>query len=244
MERNLLIAGLLGLGIACLLLGENETARRKVQISKTEKLDLPPGGTLRVQNSTGELTIEGWDQPGVEITTTKSSKEVNTPQEREKATRELDRVKISTKRDGNDIDITTEFPQHRAFPFVTSLQNVTNFDLEYRIKVPRNAKLIVKHEAGEVHVDDVAGTIQVKAVQGLIALRLTGEIPRSIQAKSDLGSVNSDFPGNESRHPWPFGHEFVQGTAANTQNLDLKIGFGDIVILKAHDPVAPTTVSK
>ena len=112
------------------------------------------------------------------------------------------------------------------------------------IKVPRNAKLIVNHEAGEVHVDDVAGNIQVKAVQGLIALRLTGETPRSIQAKSDLGSVNSDFPGSESRRPWPFGHEFVQGTAANTQNLDLKIGFGDIVILKAHEPVTPAAVSK
>jgi len=242
-ERNLLSFGLIGLGAACLLLGENETAR-KVQISKTEKLDFPAGGTLRVQNSTGELTIEGWDQPGVEITTTKSSKEVNTPQERDKATRELDRVKISTNRNGDELDVTTEFPQHRAFPFVTSLQNVTNFDLEYLIKVPRNAKLIVKHGAGEVHVDDVAGNIQVNAVQGLIALRLTGELPRSIQAKSDLGSVNSDFPGNESRHPWPFGHEFVEGTAANTQSLDLKIGFGDIVILKAHEPVAPVAVSK
>ena len=243
MERNLLIVGLIALGAACLLLGENETAR-KVQITKTEHLDFPAGGTLRVRNSTGELTIEGWDQPGVEITTTKSSKEVNTPQEREKATRDLDRVNISTKRDGNELDVTTEFPQHRAFPFVTPLQNATDFDLEYRIKVPRNTRLIVRHEAGEVHVDDIAGNIQVKAVQGLIALRLTGETPRSIQAKSDLGSVNSDFPGNESRHPWPFGHEFVQGTAANTQNLDLKIGFGDIVILKAHEPVAPAAVSK
>jgi hypothetical protein len=240
MEQKLLI---IGLGLACLLLGENE-AIQKVQVSKTEKLDFPAGGTLRLQNSTGELTIEGWDQPGIEITTTKSSNEVRTPQEREKATRELERVKISTKRNGDELDVTTEFPQHRAFPFVTPLQNVTNFDLEYRIKVPRNAKLIVKHEAGEVHVDDVAGNIQVKAVQGLIALRLTGETPRSIQAKSDLGSVNSDFPGNESRHPWPFGHEFVQGAAANTQNLDLKIGFGDIVILKAHEPGTPAAVSK
>jgi len=227
----------IGLGVACLLLGENE-ATRKVQVSKTEKLDFPAGGTLRVQNSTGELTIEGWDQPGVEITTTKSSRDVNTSQERERATQELDRVKISTKRNGDELDVTTEFPQHRAFPFVTPLDNVTNFDLEYRIKVPRNAKLIVKHEAGDVHIDDVAGNIQVKVVQGLIALRLAGETPRSIDAKSKLGSVNSDFPGNESRHPWPFGHAFAEGTAANSQNLDLKIGFGDIIILKAHEPVS------
>jgi hypothetical protein len=240
MERKLLI---IGLGMACVLLGENE-AGQKVQVSTTEKVDFPAGGTLRVQNSTGELTIEGWDQPGVEITTTKSSREVRTPQEREKATRDLDRVKISTKREGDELDVTTEFPHHRAFPYVTPLDNVTNFDLEYRIKVPRNARLIVRHEAGDVHVDDVAGNIQVKSLQGLIALRLAGETPRSIEAKSDLGSVNSDFPGNQSRHPWPLGHEFVQGASTTMQNLDLRIGFGDIIILKAHEPATSALLSK
>ena len=28
---------------------------------KTEETDFPAGGTLRLQNSTGELVIEGWD---------------------------------------------------------------------------------------------------------------------------------------------------------------------------------------
>jgi len=41
MERKLLT---IGLGVACLLLGENE-ATRKVQVGKTEKLDFPAGGT-------------------------------------------------------------------------------------------------------------------------------------------------------------------------------------------------------
>src|SRR5579863_6508629 len=167
-----------GLCVACLLLGDDE-ARQKVHVSKTEKLDFPAGGTLRLQNSTGELVIEGWDQPGVEITTTRSSREAYLPGDREKATRDLNRVQISTKRNGDELDVTTEFPHHRGFPFVSPLSTVTNFDLEYRIKVPRNAKLIVKHDDGEVHVDDVAGNIQVTSRQGLIALRLTGELPRS-----------------------------------------------------------------
>jgi hypothetical protein len=231
---------LLGLSVTCLLLGENE-GRRKVEVSKTENVDFPTNGTLRLQNSTGELVIEGWDQPGVEITTTKSSKEEYLSRDRAKAAQDLDRVQVSTKRTGDELVVTTEFPHHRAFPYVTSLQTVTNFDIEYRVKVPRNAKLIVKHDDGEVHIDDVTGNIQVTVRQGLIALRLVSEVPPAVDAKSDLGSVNSDFAGNEIHHPRPFGHQFVQGTAPGNsaaQNLHLKIGFGDIIILKAHEPKA------
>jgi hypothetical protein len=235
-----------GLCVACLLFGD-DAGPRKVEVSKTEKVDFAANGTLRMENSTGELTIEGWDQPGVEITTTKSSKEEYLPADRAKAAQELDRVRISTKRNGDDLVVTTEYPRHRAFPYVTPLQTVINFDLEYVIKVPRNAKLIVKHDDGEVHVDDVTGNIQVTARQGLIALRLTSEMPPSIDAKSYIGTVNSDFAGKETLQPLHFGHAFVEGAAsapnAAGQNLHLKIGFGDIVILKVHQPKAPTPVT-
>jgi hypothetical protein len=197
------------------------------RLSTTETLDFPAGGTLCVQNSTGDLLIEGWDQTGVEITTTMSAKKK----------RDRDRVQISTKRDGAELVVTTTFPHHRALPYVTPLSTVTNFDLEYHIKVPRSVKLIVKHDDGEVHIDDVTGNIQVKARQGLIALRLAGETPPAIDAKSDFGSVNSDFAGNQTRHPWwPFAPQFVGSASSAPQQVHLKIGCGDIVILKAHKP--------
>jgi hypothetical protein len=233
---------LIGLCVACLLLGDDE-ARTKVQVSKTEKVDFPANGTLRVQNSTGELTIEGWDQPGVEITTTKSSKEEYLAADRDKATKDLDRVQVSAKRNGDELVITTEYPHHRAFPYFTSLQTVTNFDLDYVIKVPRNAKLIVKHEDGDVHVDDVTGNIQATARQGLIALRLEGDVPPAIDAKSYIGTVNSDYAGKETRQSLHFGHTFAEGAASAPQNLHLRITFGDIIILKAHEPKRPGPVT-
>ena len=232
----------LSLCAACLLFGYDE-AKQKVQVTKTEKADFPPNGTLRFEHSTGELTIEGWDQPGVEITTTKSSKEEYLPADRDKATKELDRVQVSTKRDGDGLVITTEYPRHRAFPFVTPLQTVTNFDLDYHIKVPRNARLIVKHDDGEVHVDDVTGNIQVHVRQGLIALRLETDMQPAIDAKSFIGTVNSDFSGKETRQTLHFGHAFVDDAKSAPQNLHLTIGYGDIVILKAHEPKSPPPVT-
>jgi hypothetical protein len=229
---------LLSLSLACLLLGDDE-AKQKVQVSKTEKADFPANGTLRLQNSTGELIIEGWDQPGVEISTVKSSKEEYLAADRDKATKELDRVQVSAKRNGDELVITTEYPRHRAFPWVTPLQTVTNFDLQYVIKVPRSAKLIVNHKDGEVHVDDVTGNIQATARQGLIALRLVSDMPPAIDAKSFVGTVNSDFEGRETLQPLHFGHKFEEGASTAPQTLHLRIGYGDIVILKAHQPKAP-----
>ncbi|MGD1069901.1 MAG: hypothetical protein ABSB15_07155 [Bryobacteraceae bacterium] len=223
--------------VACLLLGD-EVAPQKVEVVKTEKADLPANGTLRLRHSTGDLTIESWDQPGVEITTTKSSKQAYLPADRQKATKELDRVRISTKRDGDELVVTTEYPRHLAFPWVTPLQTVANFDLVYLIKVPRNSKIVVTHDDGNVYIDDVAGNIQASARQGAIVLRLVTEATPVIDAKSDWGSVNSDFAGKETRRPFPFGHKFVESAAA-AQNLHLRIGYGDIVILKAHEPKAP-----
>jgi hypothetical protein len=233
---------LLGLCVACLLLGDDD-ARQKVQVSKTEKMDFPANGTLRLQNSTGDVTIEGWDQPGVEITTTKSSKEEYPAKDRDKATKELDRVQVSAKLNGNELVITTQYPRHRAFPYVTPLQTVTNFDLDYVIKVPRTAKLIVKHDDGEVHVDDVTGNIQATARQGLIELRLVSEMPPAIDAKSYVGAVNSDFAGKETLQPLHFGHKFEERTSTAPQTLHLRIGYGDIVILKAHEPQRPGPVT-
>jgi hypothetical protein len=232
----------LGLCVGCLLFGDDE-ARQKVQVSKTEKMAFPAGGTLLLQHSTGDVTIEGWDQPGIEITTTKSSKEEYLAKDRDKAAKELDRVQVSAKLNGNELTIATEYPHHRAFPFVEPLSVVTNFDLEYTIKVPRTAKLVVHHDDGEVHIDDVTGNIEATARQGLIALRLEANAPPEIDAKSYIGTVNSDFGGTETHQPLHFGHKFVEGTASAPQSLHLKIGYGDIVILKAHEPKAPPPVT-
>ena len=208
---------------------------KTVQVSKTETMDFPAGGTLRLEHSTGDISIEGWDQPGIEITTIKSSKDDSQTLDREKTLKELDRVQVTTKTNGNELVITTQYPHHLAPPYVTPLDRVTSFDLEYEIKVPRNAKIVVQNDAGDITVDDIAGSIDVKAHQGLITLRLTGDAPRAIDAKSTSGSVNSDFPGHETRNVFMFGHGFVDSASA-AQSIHLRIGFGDIILLKAHEP--------
>jgi hypothetical protein len=230
------ILTLIGFGTGCLLLGGDEP-KQKVQVSKTEHLDFPTGGTLRLTNSIGTLTVEAWDRPGVEITTIKSSKVAYETRERERATQELDKVHVTTERRGDELVITTDFPRHESFPPYPLGE--TKFDLEYRIKAPSTTRLIAEDGVGEVNVDGLAGDIQVTLLQGEILLHLPEDGRYNIHAKSNIGNVNSDFPGQEKRRFWLVGHRIMNENSPAPHTLNLRVGCGDIVILKTRVPKPP-----
>ena len=73
MKRMLLKLTLIAIPAACLLLA-SDAPIEQVQTSHTEHMDFPSGGTLIMKKSTGDLTIEGWDGSGLEITTVRSTK--------------------------------------------------------------------------------------------------------------------------------------------------------------------------
>ena len=207
------ILAVLGFGAGCLLLAADEP-KQKVQVTKTERMDFPSGGTLRLTKSTGVLTVEAWDRPDVEITTIKSS----------------DNVRVSAERHGDELVVTTDAPRHRRF---------SPFDPEYRIKAPRTARLIAKHGVGDVNIDGILGDIQVTLLKGEIMLHLPEEGRYDITARSHVGNVNSDFPGPEKRRWWLLGHQSASENSQAAHKLNLRVGFGDIVILKTRVPAPP-----
>jgi hypothetical protein len=223
----------IGFGATCLLLGADE-ARQKAQVSNTERIDFPPGGTLRLTNSIGMLTVEAWDRPDVEITTIKSTKDEN--DRREKAA--LDKVHVGAARRGDQLVITTDFPRHR---FRHPLAGEGTFDLEYRIKAPANARVIANHHVGEVNIVGLVGDIDVTLFQGQVNLSLPQEGRYDIHAKSASGNVYSDFSGQEKRRWWLVGHRIVTEDSPGLHQLNLKVGFGDIVILKTPVPKTPAS---
>jgi hypothetical protein len=202
------------------------------QVTKTEHFDFPGGGVLHLVNSTGELTIEGWDRPEVEITTIKS-KHVYETEERD--TSGLDRVQITAERRGNDFVITTSFPRYDVFPPPLPFRGTGNPDVEYRIHAPRNSSVIVDHNTGEVHLDNFCCDIRVTVLKGGITLRLPENNTYAIDAKVDSGNIVSDFPGRWHHVPWLLGASYDHA-APGGQKLYLRAGFGDIAILKIRKP--------
>jgi hypothetical protein len=235
---GLLVPALLTLGMSCLLIAADD-APQKVRVTKTDRLDLPAGGVLHLKNSYGDVAIEGWDKPGVEITTIRSSQDVYAGAEREKVSHELEKVRITTERRGDEVLVTTALPLNRRFPPPYPFQPATSLDLEYRIRAPRATRIVVEHQIGEVHVENVTSDISVTVLRGQVTLRLPPEGRYAIDARNDFGSVDSDFPGKAHRRRWLVGHQFLQGASPDAHKLHLRVGFGDITILKIRTPVAP-----
>lgn len=212
-------------------------AKQKVEESKTQSVDFPAGGLLRLKHSMGDLTIEAWDNPNVEITTIKSTKEEYWERDRGKGSAELEKVIVATERHGDELVITTNFPRHRGFPSSWPWGGAEKFDLEYHISVPGNARLAIDHDVGAVNVDGVTGDIEAKLLQGEIMLHLPEDAQYSIDAKSDYGNVNSDFPGEKHR-AW-IGQSAFHDAPRPAHTLHLRVGYGDIVLLRIRVPKTP-----
>lgn len=228
---------LIALAAGCLFGAVEDGPRQRVQVTKTEHMDFVAGGTVRLENAVDEVTLEGWDRPEVEITTVVSTKDAYGAGERTAASSRLDQVKLTAARRGDEMVISGQIPRSRKILW----NRPDYFYMEARIKLPRGARLVVRHHTGEVHVSGLTGDVDVQVPRGLIVLGLPPDGKYDIDAKSSFGNVISDFPGHNGRRFWLTGHRFVESTPAGARKLHLRIGYGDIEILKTMTQAAPTS---
>jgi hypothetical protein len=214
---------MIGLATGCFA-ATAELPEKKPEVTKTERLEFPAGGTLRLEHSIGTLTVEGWDRRDMEITTSHPEK-----------------LQIAAERNGDEVVVTTD--PRRSFIRHNPLIGGSNFDVEYNIKLPAGARLVVHHQVGQVNVDKLMSDIDVTLTQGEILLHLPQDGKYTIHARSDYGNVNSDFAGEEKRRRWFLGHRMQSGVPAAAHNLNLKVLSGDIVILKIQVPKEPAPLS-
>src|ERR1035438_2214503 len=100
--------GMLGMMIP--LLGEGP-AEQLAEATSTQQLSFAPGGTIRLNNSYGDLYIEGWDRPQVEITIIKSTSYYE-PELKSQAARKLETVNVAAERKSDtELAISTTLPK-------------------------------------------------------------------------------------------------------------------------------------
>lgn len=200
-------------------------------VTNTERVNITAPGTIRFENSFGQIDIEGWDQPEVEVTTTKWTEDVNAKEPAGVAQR-LESVRITTKRDGNDVVISTAYPARNYFAHPWSRRS--DVQLNYHLKAPRALKLAVDRSHYGMNIVGMTGDIRARATSGEITLTLANG-PYAIDAKCDIGNVYSDFEGTtERRHM--LGEEFGSKAEQPARNIYLRMHVGDIVILKMPLP--------
>lgn len=221
-----MICKLTGCILAATLAFAEVAIQRPAQTAHTDRVDFAPGGTIMLNDSFGDLYIEGWDQPAVEMTLIK---EMLSYDGAKNVSEQLEGVKVTTEHpSANELKISTSIPQHSFFrhPF----GGKGNVNVRYELHVPRNSHLAIQnHGGGNILIDNVTGSIEARNRDGDIVVFLPAQGNYAIDARSKMGTVISELPGKSHvRHI--IGESFTGADASSSQRIFLRVGFGGITI--------------
>src|ERR1700722_4590898 len=223
---------------------------KQVQVTNTERVNFAPGGLIRLNNSYGDVTVEGWDRPEVDVTVVKSMPFDDHREHPELGSQHLEAVNVITeRRSDSELAISTTLPKRAHFSPPLPHTTKGGVMLEYQIHVPRVSSLTIHHGAGSVTVSDVAGDIEATVGRGDIMLWLPPgwDAPGlySIDAKTKLGRVSSELEGT-TLSQFLIGQRFTRGNSPPAHRLRLRVGFGGITILgiKPESEASPATGAK
>jgi hypothetical protein len=222
--------------------------KQSFEANSTERVNFLPGGTISLNSSYGYLTVEGWDEPEVEITVTKRTNGFYQPERKEKAGQYFEQVHVVTeRRSDKELAISTKLPARHGFPSAilpsrrmvvtmpkTSKRGVT---VEYTVHVPRDSRVVVHHDNGYVWVSDVTGDLEVDSHTGDMIVMLPDAGRYSIDARTRMGSVSSDLMGQGHKQIL-VGSHFVRAVQAPSRRVFLRMGRGSITI-KNGPPSGP-----
>jgi hypothetical protein len=139
----------------------------------TRTLALQPGGTLRLKNFSGRVTITGTDRAEVAVDAIRRA-----PQTR------LDRIKLDIHTAGSDVVVIDANRRDRSWWDFASGNNVVETDLD--IKVPRRTQLDIDVFSSPVSVTGVDGPHKVHGFSSPLVLT---DVSGSIRAHTFSGSV-------------------------------------------------------
>ena len=230
MTRPRLLFPLALASLCALPASPSSNTREKARIETTERFTLAANAVLRLKDSFGEVYIEGWDQPEVEVRLSKATAQQHGPEELDEALRHLDSIKITTAKTAeNELTITTRFPSRNLF--LRPLRAKSNLELIYRIKAPRELSLKIEHEVGEVRVKDIRGDLRITNGIGEIALALPETAHYIVDARVRIGDVSSAFGGTTERRLL-IGASLFDRQSFAAKHLYLRVGIGDIQVKK------------
>ncbi len=231
MTRRLAIAAL----AVCLPLAAR-APKAYIPVVTDEHVDFAPGGTISATGAVGELNVESWDGPGVQITVTRWTYRTDTEQDKARAKSQLGAYKVTPeKKSASELAIQTAIPK-RSF-FARLLHIGPDVHVEYRIQVPREMKLTLKDGKGDIVVHDVAGDIDASVREGDIVLQLPPAASYSFDAKCGLGGIYSDFEGSD-HIKFLVSERYAANATGAPKKVHLRVGIGGISIQKVPTAMA------
>ncbi len=178
-------------------------------------------GTLVVDTRLGDIQIEGWDEPRVEI---EAEKVVRAPSAA-KAGALYSRIRIAVEGADHAVRIRTLYPPRRLWrPF----RGESKLSVNFRIKMPYDAALNLQCVDGDVQIRGLVGRERLRVNYGDVEI----DVPsiyrlRSLQARTLLGYVESDLHGEESAG---FSRRISFWNSSGDQDIQVRVRMGGVYV--------------
>ncbi len=182
-------------------------------------------GTVVIDTRVGDILIEGWDKRFVEV---QAEKVVRAGSEK-KAQPLFKRihVKLSTDDEERIVYLKTQYPSRRPWrPF----KGESKLTVNYRIKMPSDAGLILHCVDGDVRIRGITGNQELKVNYGNVEINVPSVWDlKSLQAHTWLGYVQSDLSAM-TQNDAGIGRNVSFYNAQGSQEIQIRVRMGGVFV--------------
>jgi hypothetical protein len=183
-------------------------------------------GTLVIDARVGDIQVEGWDEPRLEV----EAEKVVQAKDAQKAQSLYDRVQVALEGKDKQVTLRTLYPPRRLWrPF----RGESKLSVNFRIHMPYDANLVLKCVDGDVRVNGLAGRQEIHVNYGDVEINVPSIYRlRSLNARSFLGYVQSDLHGEDSAG---FGRKIVFWNSDGNQDISVRVRMGGVYVYASVD---------
>ena len=153
-------------------------ASAKVRENFEKVVPFEAGGSFRIENINGSITVQTWDEPSVKIEAEKVARTQD----------QLEGITIDIQGSGDSVAVKTR--HHRKSVWGSA-------SVSYTILLPAKAQLDVRTANGAVRIDGIHGQVTARSTNGSLKLE---NIRGAIDAETTNGSIRASYLEADGRH--------------------------------------------
>jgi hypothetical protein len=178
-------------------------------------------GTLFVDTRIGDVKVEGWNKPHVEIEVEKVVRAGSAA----KARRLFDQIRIELIENGEEVFLRTIYPPRRPWRL---FRGATKLSANLRIRMPHEAGLTLKCVDGDVTICGVGGQQDIRVGYGSVEVTVPSlERLRLLSARTFLGYAQSDLHGEDDAG---FGRGVSFWNPEGEQEIRVRVRMGGVYV--------------
>lgn len=170
---------------------QGETLKEEVR----KEIAFSPGGMLSLENTNGNIVVEGWDESRFSLI---AEKKVRADNEQD-ARKAMEHLRVEIDETESEIRVKTKLPREGNGVLDWIFGDHVSSTVNYTVYVPRETSLDIISTNGRIDVSAVEGKIQLKSTNGEITAK---DIGGEIRAHTTNGSIEIEMvsldPGEEA----------------------------------------------